>query len=56
VIAGGPAPLIATWLFSTYHTGHAISGFILACSVISIVATSMLTDYTNRDISGDTPH
>ena len=25
VIAGGPAPLIATALFATYHTGYAIS-------------------------------
>src|SRR5262249_25160981 len=22
VIAGGPAPLIATWLFATYHSGY----------------------------------
>ena len=28
VIAGGPAPLIATALFATYHTGYAISIYI----------------------------
>ena len=26
IIAGGPAPIIATWLFATYHSGYAISG------------------------------
>src|SRR5258705_4400461 len=30
VIAGGPAPLIATALFATYHTGYAISVYIAA--------------------------
>jgi hypothetical protein len=51
IIAGGPAPLIATWLFAEYHTGYAISGFIAACAVISIVATSFFKDYTNRAIA-----
>jgi MFS family permease len=44
VIAGGPAPLIAAALFSVYIT---------VCSVISVVATAMLTDYTGKDISAE---
>jgi MFS family permease len=51
VIAGGPAPLIATALFATYHTGYAISIYIAACAVISLVAASFMPDYTGRDIS-----
>jgi len=51
VIAGGPAPLIATWLFATYHSGYAISIYIAACAVISLIAASMMPDYTGRDIS-----
>jgi hypothetical protein len=51
VIAGGPAPLIATALFATYHTGYAISIYMAACAVISIVAASFMPDYTGRDIS-----
>ena len=51
VIAGGPAPLIATALFATYHTGYAISVYIAACAVISLVAASFMPDYTGRDIS-----
>ena len=48
---GGPAPLIAAWLFGKYHTGLPIALFILGCAVVSLLATSMLKDYTNKDIS-----
>jgi MFS family permease len=51
IIAGGPAPFIATALFATYHSGYAIACYILGCGIISIVATMLLTDYTNKDIS-----
>ena len=51
VIAGGPAPLIATWLFGRYQSGYAVAGFIGVCAVISLAATAALRDYTNRDIS-----
>jgi len=50
VFAGGPAPLIAAWLFGKYHSGVPISLYIVACGIVSIVATSMLTDYTHKDI------
>jgi MFS family permease len=51
IIAGGPAPLIATWLFATYKTGYAIAVYIAACAVISAVAAAFMPDYTGRDIS-----
>jgi metabolite-proton symporter len=50
VIAGGPAPLIATWLFGRYHSGYAIAGFVFACAVITLVATAAMRDYTGRDL------
>jgi MFS family permease len=53
IIAGGPAPLIATWLFATYHTGYAIAAYIAACAVISFIATALMPDYTGKDISDD---
>jgi metabolite-proton symporter len=53
VIAGGPAPLIATALFATYHTSAAIALYISACCVVSLIAVVMMKDYTNQDISGD---
>jgi MFS family permease len=51
IIAGGPAPLIATWLFATYKTGYAIAVYIAACAVISAVAAAFMPDYTGQDIS-----
>jgi metabolite-proton symporter len=53
IIAGGPAPLIATALFATYHSWVAISVYITICSVISVVSAAMLTDYTGKDISAE---
>jgi MFS family permease len=53
IIAGGPAPLIATALFATYHSGYAISIYIVACAVISLIAASMMPDYTGKDISAE---
>ncbi|HUN96422.1 MAG TPA: MFS transporter [Bradyrhizobium sp.] len=53
VIAGGPAPLIAAWLFGTYQSPHAIAIYIAICAVITIVATALMTDYTGKDISGE---
>jgi len=53
VIAGGPAPFIATWLFTTYKSGYAIAAYILVCAVITLIATSMMTDYTGKDIEGE---
>ncbi len=53
IIAGGPAPLIATWLFGTYHSAYAIAVYILICAVLSLIATAMMKDYTGKDISGE---
>jgi MFS family permease len=49
LIAGGPSPLVATWLLARYHSGTPIAMFIFLCAVVSLVSTSMLRDYTNRD-------
>jgi metabolite-proton symporter len=53
IIAGGPAPLIATALFAAYHTGYAIAIYIAACAVVSLIATAMMPDYTGKDISAE---
>src|SRR5438093_13005365 len=52
VIAGGPAPLIATWLFGHYQSAYAIAWYILACAVITLIATALMKDYTGKDIEG----
>jgi MFS family permease len=53
IIAGGPAPLIATALFAAYQTGYAIAIYIAACAVISLVSAAFMPDYTGRDISAE---
>jgi hypothetical protein len=53
IIAGGPAPLIATALFAAYHTGYAISIYIAGCAVISLVAAGLMPDHTGQDISAE---
>src|ERR1700735_257956 len=53
VIAGGPAPLIATALFAAFHTGYAIAVYIAACAVVSLISAAMMPDYTGKDISAE---
>ena len=53
IIAGGPAPLIATWLFGTYHTPYAIAAYIAICALVTLIATALMTDYTGKDIEAE---
>jgi MFS family permease len=53
IIAGGPAPLIATALIATYHNGYAVAFYIAACSVVSLISTAMMPDHTGKDISAE---
>ena len=51
ILAGGPAPIIATALFAKYHSGYAIAIFIAACAIVSLVSASFMPDHTGLDIS-----
>ena len=53
IIAGGPSPLIATWLFATYKSGYAIAAYIAVCAVISLISAAMMPDYTGKSIGDD---
>ncbi|HLH90375.1 MAG TPA: MFS transporter [Xanthobacteraceae bacterium] len=53
IIAGGPAPIIATWLYAQYKSGYAIAIYIAFCAVVSLVSAAMMPDYTGRDISAE---
>jgi MFS family permease len=53
IIAGGPSPFIATALFATFQSSLPIALYILGCAIIGIIATALLTDYTNKDISAE---
>jgi hypothetical protein len=51
VTGGGPAPLIATALLARTGSGYAIAGYIAACAIVGIIATALMPDRTNKDIS-----
>jgi MFS family permease len=53
IIAGGPSPFIATALLAAYQSSLPIALYILGCAVVGIIATALLTDYTNKDISAE---
>jgi MFS family permease len=53
IIAGGPSPIIATWLYATYNSSFPISLYILAMVVVGIAATALLIDYTGKEISAE---
>jgi metabolite-proton symporter len=53
VIAGGPAPLIATALFGAYGSSVPIAVYILICAILTLIATAMMKDYTGKDIEGE---
>jgi MFS family permease len=49
LIAGGPAPLLATWMLP--HFGwQAISVYIIACAVLTLGATALLPDRSHADL------
>src|ERR1700732_5337688 len=53
LIAGGPAPIIAGYLFKEFLSAYAIAAYILACAIITMIATAMMKDYTGKDIEGE---
>jgi MFS family permease len=53
VIAGGPAPFVATWLVTRYHSSLPVAIYMFVVSVVGLIATALLRDYTNRDISAE---
>jgi hypothetical protein len=48
---GEPIATSAAALFVEFESGYAIAAYILVCAIISLIATAMLKDYTNKDIS-----
>ncbi|MFB9834340.1 MFS transporter [Actinoallomurus acaciae] len=52
VIAGGPAPLLATWLLHD-HGWWAISAMMVLAAVLTLIATALLPDRSRVDITDD---
>jgi MFS family permease len=53
IIAGGPAPLIATALLAAYHSGFAVAVYIAVCCAIGFVSAALMPDFTGKDISAE---
>jgi MFS family permease len=53
IIAGGPAPFIATALYAAFHSSLPIAIYMAGCAVIGLVSTALLSDYTNKEISAE---
>ncbi len=53
IIAGGPAPIIATALLATYNTGYAVAFYVAFCAIVSFLSTLVLRDFTNKSIESD---
>ena len=51
IVAGGPAPLIATALLVAFHSSFAVAVYILVCAVISGIALMVMPERAGQDIS-----
>jgi MFS family permease len=50
LIAGGPAPLLATWMLPNFGW-QAIAVYIIACVVLTLIAAALLPDRSRVDLS-----
>jgi metabolite-proton symporter len=51
VIAGGPAPLLATWLLHTFDSSLPIGVYIALCGVVTLIATALLPEPGRRAVA-----
>jgi metabolite-proton symporter len=56
LIAGGPSPLIAAWLFATYKNGMVIAWYIAICALIAFIACLFMVDYSRKDVNEEYAH
>jgi MFS family permease len=49
VIAGGPAPLIATALLAGFHSSIPIAIYVVGCAVVSLVALALIPNRSTAD-------
>src|SRR4029078_3794684 len=53
VIAGGPAPLVATWLLANTGSAYSIAWAIAGCAVVTLRAVALSDDCGRGDIDDD---
>ncbi len=48
ITAGGPAPLIALWLYRTYGTSMAVAVYVSIAALVSLVSVALLKDRSGQ--------
>jgi len=48
ITAGGPAPVIAVWLFQKYHTSTAVAAYVALTGLISLICVALLKDRSGQ--------
>lgn len=48
ITAGGPAPLIAVWLYRTYATSMAVATYVAVTALVSLICVMLLKDRTGH--------
>ena len=56
IITSGPAPLISTWLFASYHSTWPIAVYIAITALVSLACAWFLPETYRRDLSADPTH
>jgi hypothetical protein len=51
VFAGGPAPLLATWLLHKFDSSTPIGIYIALCGVVTLIATALLPEPSRREVA-----
>jgi hypothetical protein len=50
VVAGGPAPLVATWLLHTFDSTLPIALYIMFGAAVTVIATALLPNAGRRAV------
>jgi MFS family permease len=53
IIAGGLAPVVAVWLYTTFDTGYAVSVYVLIAAAITVAAVATYGETRHRDLAAD---
>jgi metabolite-proton symporter len=53
IAAGGLAPLVAVWLYTTFDSGYAVAWYVLACAVVTLLAVASYGETRHRDLAAD---
>jgi MFS family permease len=53
VTAGGPAPIVALWLYERYRSSSAVATYVALCAIVSLIALWFLPDRSTWDLEAD---